>query len=207
MQQHKDQPKPPETLKDGGVGPESKIVPEGRKLEKETNPEPSIVPERRKLEKKNTIRGMFAKQKQKAENKNENEILKEERLVTKKRLELKWKSMKTHNMRINWTTEWLEEKLITPVISAGHEIVNTRVEKIVTDILDESIMIGEGRKQQTRLETARRRKETLLRYLDRWWTTLEEGVPDLEVDLEPHTLQRGEKRKKDATKKEKLRKD
>ena len=75
-------------------------------MEKETNPEPRIVPEGRKLKKKkNTIKGMFAKQNLKAENTNENEILKEERLVTKKRLELKLKSMKTHNMRINWTTE------------------------------------------------------------------------------------------------------
>ena len=73
---------------------------------------------------------MFATQKLKAENTKENEISKEERLSTKKRLELKWKSMKTHNMRINWTTKWLEEKLITPVISIGHDIVNTRVEEI-----------------------------------------------------------------------------
>ena len=55
--------------------------------------------------------------------------------------------MKTHNMRMKWTTEWLEEKLITPVIRTGHEIVNTRVEEVVNNILNESIMIGEGREK------------------------------------------------------------
>ena len=69
---------------------EPRIVPESWKLEKETNPK-----------KNNTIKGMFAKQNLKAENKIEDEILKEERLATKKKLELKWKSMKTHHMRLN----------------------------------------------------------------------------------------------------------
>ena len=102
-------------------------------------------------------------------------------------------------MMLNWTTEWLDEKLITPLISIGQEIVNTRVNEVVHEILDESIKIGEGRKKKSRLEIARLRRDKLLKYLDVWWTTLEEGVPDVEVDLESHTFQRGEKRKKELS--------
>ena len=196
--QQEDQPKPPETLKDGreNPDPEPRIVPAGRKVEKE------IIPKNN-----NIIKGMFAKQKLKAEKIIEDEILKEERLATKKRLELKWKSRKAHHMMLNWTTEWLDEKLITPVINIGQEIVNTRVKEVVHDILNESIKIGEGRKKKARLENARLRRDKLLKYLDIWWTTLEEGVPDLELDLESHTFQRGEKRKKELSKVEGIRKD
>ena len=166
--QQKDQTKPPENLKDGKdqhqiVKPEPEIVPEGRKLDKEL-----------KI-RNNTIKTMFANQHLKAEKKLEDEIQKEERISTKKRLELKWKAMKTHNLRMKSANEWLDEKLVIPVISTGNEMVKTRVEELVHDILYNSIMIGEGREKETRLEKARRRKEMLLRYLDRWWTTLGGG--------------------------------
>ena len=44
-------------------------------------------------------------------------------------------------------------------------------------------------------------------YLDRWWTTLEGGAPDLLVEMEPHPSQRGEKRKIVPTKKDRMRED
>ena len=44
-------------------------------------------------------------------------------------------------------------------------------------------------------------------YLDRWWTTLEGGEPNLEIEMEPHPIQRGGKRKKDPTRKDKIREE
>ena len=43
-------------------------------------------------------------------------------------------------------------------------------------------------------------------YLDRWWTTLQGGVPDIEIEMEPHSCQRGEKKKKEPTKRIELEK-
>ena len=51
---------------------------------------------------------------------------------------------------------------------------------MVKDILDVSIMLGEERRS-ARLEQAKERREKLLKYLDRWWTTLEGGEPNLEI--------------------------
>ena len=62
-------------------------------------------------------------------------------MATKKRLELKWKTRKEHSLRIRWREEWLDEKLISPVIETGHEIVKNRMEILVQDILYVSIMI------------------------------------------------------------------
>ena len=106
----------------------------------------------------------------------------------------------------NETEDWLMEELITT------EIVSSRVEELVDEILDKSTRIGERSafarmEKETRLKKGRRRKERLLIYLDSLWTTLEGGVPDLEVEMEPHSCQRGEKRKKEPTKKERIREE
>ena len=73
---------------------------------------------------------------------------------------------------------------------------------MVKDILDVSIMLGEERRSVRLGE-----REKLLKYLDRWWTTLEGGEPNLEIEMEPLPFQRGEKRKTDPTKKDILRKE
>ena len=106
----------------------------------------------------------------------------------------------------NETEDWLMEELITT------EIVSSRVEELVDEILDKSTRIGERSafarmEKETRLKKGRRRKERLLIYLDSLWTTLEGGVPDLEVEMEPHSCQRGEKRKKEPTKKDRIREE
>jgi hypothetical protein len=80
----------------------------------------------------------------------------------------------------------LDEKLISPVIEIEPEIVKNRMEILVQDILNVSILIGEGRTSE-RLEKARRRREKL------------------EVGMEPHPSQRGEKRKIVPTKKDRMR--
>ena len=74
------------------------------------------------------------------------------------------------------------------------------------DILDVSIILGEGRRS-ARLGKAKERREKLLTYLDRWWTTLEGGDPNLEKEMEPLPFQRGEKRKTDPNKKDILRQE
>ena len=67
--------------------------------------------------------------------------------------------------------KWLDERVLSPVIEVGQEIVNKRVKALVTDILDVSIQLGEGRRSD-RLGRAKEQRERLLTYLDRWWTTL-----------------------------------
>ena len=99
------------------------------------------------LIKKNTIYAMFAKQELRAINTLEEEVVKEERLANKKRLELKWKEMKAHNMRKRWAEEWLDEKVISSVISTGRKEVTIRVNQLVMDILDQSTKMGEDRHQ------------------------------------------------------------
>jgi hypothetical protein len=153
---------------------------------------------------------MFAEQELKAMNKLEEEIMKEERLATKKRLELKWKEMKAHSMRKVWAEEWIKERVLDTVVTVGSLSVAQRVEDVVMDILDNSVMIGEDRQsirldmeKEVRLKEAMRKKERLLVYLDRWWTTLEAGDPYPEMGT--HPAKRCGKRKKDPTRKEKIR--
>ena len=169
QEDQKEAEKPPETLKDGEEGQlevaEGKeIIPEGRTLVEKARTNPKI----------NAIKNMFATQHQKADNILEDELKKEERLATKKRLELRWKAKKEHKERMRWTEEWLDERVLSPVIETGRVLVITRVETLVTDILDMSIILGEGRRS-ARLGKAKERREKLLTYLDRWWTTLEGG--------------------------------
>ena len=47
-----------------------------------------------------------------------------------------------------------------------------------------------------RLEAAKKQSEKLLDYLNIWWSTLEEGVPELETEMDTHPFQRGRKRKR-----------
>ena len=81
-------------------------------------------------------------------------------------------------------------------------------------MIDHSTKLGADRrsmmleiKKEGRLKKAKSKKEKLLMYLDRWWTTLEGGEPDLEVEMEPLPTQRGGKRKKNPTKKDKIREE
>ena len=67
-------------------------------------------------------------------------------MATKKRLETRWKSLKEHRERLRWTTEWLDERVLSQVIEVGQEVVNNRVKALVTDILDVSIQLGEVRR-------------------------------------------------------------
>ena len=68
------------------------------------------------------------------------------------------------------------------MISTGRKEVSIRVSQLVMDILDQSTRMGEDRtsrrldiEKEGRLKEAKRKKEKLLMYLDRWWTTLEGG--------------------------------
>ena len=115
--------------------PDYEINPEGRKVEDE-------VPEGRKHQgrRQETIKKMFAKKEHENVSRIENEILKEERLENKRRLEIKWKGMKIHAARLRWAKEWLEEKVVQPVIEAGYmkKIEEERLEAmdVSNDIID-----------------------------------------------------------------------
>ena len=112
----------------------------------ETNPEGRIVedevPEGRKHQgrRQETIKKMFAKKEHENVRRIENEILKEERLENKRRLEIKWKGMKIHAARLRWAKEWLVEKVVQPVIEAGYrkKLEKDRLEAmdVSNDIID-----------------------------------------------------------------------
>ena len=118
--------------------------------------------------------------------------------------------MKAHSRRKVWAVELIEERVLGTVVTVGSLEVTQRVGHVVMDILDNSVRIGEDRKsirldmeKEVRLKEAMRKKERLLVYLDRWWTTLEAGDPYPE--MEPHLAKRSGKRKKYPTRKEKIR--
>ena len=197
---HSQETNPPEDVQDVEVvNKEKEIIPEVKKSGR-----------KKKISKKRTINSMFAEQELKAINKLEEEIVKEERLATKKRLELKWKERKAHSLRKVWAEEWLEERVLDTVVRVGSTNIAQRVEALVMDILDSSVKIGRDRQstrldieKEMRLKEAMRKKEKLLVYLDRWWTTLEAG--DAYPEMETQPTQRSGKRKKDPTRKEKIR--
>ena len=88
----------------------------------------------------NTVKSLFAKQEHEKIKKLEIGLLKEERLENKRRLELKWKGMKSHAARLRWAREWLEEEILFPVIEAGNrkQLEADRLEArgVSNDILD-----------------------------------------------------------------------
>ena len=93
-------------------------LPEGWKAE---NPDKAKDDKKQLGCKQNTIISMFAKQNLSKDMKLEKTLLKEERLENKRRLELRWKSMKIHAARMRWAREWLEEEIILPVMEAGNK--------------------------------------------------------------------------------------
>ena len=52
--------------------------------------------------------------------------------------------------------------------------------------------------KERRLEDAKMQKARLLEYLRLWWTNLEDGVLDLETEMNPQPIQRVMKRKRKA---------
>ena len=60
------------------------------------------------------------------------------------------------------------------VMKEGKERVTGRVETLVVEIMDMSIQLVEKEKSE-RLNRARKMRERLMVYLERWWTTLEGG--------------------------------
>ena len=114
---------------------------------------------------------MFAIQNQKGRQELERRVMKEERLEKKKRLEIRWKGMREHREMMRWAEGWLNEELLPTVMMDGKERVTSRVETLVVDIIDMSIQLVEKEKSD-RLNRAKKMRERLMVYLERWWTTL-----------------------------------
>ena len=137
--------------RDGGLPPDHQpspvLIPDDL-----SNPEGRMIDSPRRVDDKvqegrkhqggrqETIKSMFAKKEHENVMKVEKEILKEERLENKRRLEIKWKGMKIHAARLRWAKEWLEEEIIHPVIEAGYrkklEAERLEAREVSDDIMD-----------------------------------------------------------------------
>ena len=126
------------------------------------------------------------------------ELLKEERLERKRILELRWSRIKEHHLSKRVVKEWLEEELLPGVRNAGQKLIVERAGELVEDLVRDAIRESEENstsrlERNRRLEAAKKQREKLLDYLNIWWSTLEEGVPELETEMETHPFQRGRK--------------
>ena len=76
----------------------------------------SLMVKEEKVCEQNRIKSMFANQNLKKMKRMEEDLLKEERLESKRRLEIRWKKMRTHAANLRWVREWVESKIIIPVL-------------------------------------------------------------------------------------------
>ena len=86
------------------------------------------------------------------------------------------------------------------VEECGKVAVLDRVKELVEEIVGSATDEGKSKAmaKERRLEDAKRQKARLLEYLRLWWTNLEDGVPDLETEMDPQPIQRVMKRKRKA---------
>ena len=116
------------------------------------------------------------------------------------------------------------EKIIPPTVDEGDRNVTERIHLVIDDLLtmvksqsegNESARLERLKKVESkrkncldklkRVEKAKLQKEEQLVYLERCWSTLENGVPEMVTDLDPHPSQKGWKRKRKADKSERRR--
>jgi hypothetical protein len=93
---------------------------------------------------------------------------------------------------------------VEPAEGIGREIVTSRIKDILDDQILSAMEICEQNTsarldRQARLDRAREQREKLILYLDRWWTSLEGGVPEMETPLEPDYILTGLKRHRDPS--------
>jgi hypothetical protein len=65
-----------------------------------------------KKSKKSSIKELFRAQELKQIKSNEERLLREERLESKRRLELTWKVKREHYNLLGWAKEWIVEKIM-----------------------------------------------------------------------------------------------
>ena len=113
------------------------------------------------------------------------------------------------------------ENIIPPTVEEGDKNVTKRITLVNDDLLRKAIYQSEVNESARlerlknveirrkncldklkRLEKANEQKEEQLAYLERWWSTLENGVPVMVTDLDPHPSQKVWKRKRRADKSE-----
>ena len=105
--------------------------------EVESMPEGRNVPDGRKPAR--TIKDLFRSQEEKqAELENDN-LNKEMRLASTRRLEVKWRGKREHYGRLRWAKEWLLEMAVEPTVSAGTNHVWETVSSLVMDLVNEAI--------------------------------------------------------------------
>ena len=113
------------------------------------------------------------------------------------------------------------ENIIPPTVEEGDKNVTERITPVIDDLLRKAIYQSEVNESDRlerlkkvkirrkncleklkRLEKAKEQKEKQLAYLERWWSTLENGVPEMVTYLDPHPSPKGWKRKRKADKSE-----
>ena len=72
-------------------------------------------------------------------------LKKEMRLASTRRLEVKWRGKREHYGRLRWAKEWLLEMAVEPTVSAGTNHVWERVSSLVMDLVNEAIPASELR--------------------------------------------------------------
>ena len=109
-----------------------------------------------------------------------------------------------------WARDWLVEMIVEPAETLGRRNATSRMDGILEDLIMAAIKRSERNtsarlERQARLDRAREQREVLTVYLDRWWTSLEGGVPEMKTSLEPHYTQKGLKRNRNLSKTDRAR--
>ena len=61
----------------------------------------------------------------------------------KRRLELKWRRKKKHNLLRTWARDWLVERIVEPAETLGRGIVTHRMDEILEDLMMTAIKRNE----------------------------------------------------------------
>ena len=150
--------------------------------------------------KQKTVRELFRAKELSVLIQEERDLIKEERLSKKKRLEQRWQGVKEHHLRLRWAKEWLLNSVADKVVEEGAARVYIRVDGMMKDILEDAVEDAEGKNASRRMERkarlveAEQQRNKLLMNLEKYWSALEGGIPDLEESFSEPDLCRKRKR-------------
>ena len=148
-------------------------------------------------------------------------------MESKRRMDTSWREKRNPYDLLRWAKEWLTGPVLEQVTLAGRKIMEDTVMGVVEDIVGTIVQTSQeisasrmdrlakqARKNQDyqdrmrRLENAEKARNKLLKDLEEIWSFLEDGMPEMETDLEPHSKEeetRYRKRRRKLTKGEKKR--
>ena len=128
--------------------PEVESIPEGRNFPGGRKPA-------------RTIKDLFRNQEGKQADLEMDNLDREMRLASKKRLEMRWRRKKEHYGRLRWAQEWLIEMAVEPAVTAGTDHVWGTVSSLVMDLVTEAMpspKLSSARKLETLNLTAGKKR-------------------------------------------------